>query len=734
MQVNRVNTVEVWGGLECTINRVGDNYFDQLEYSGHYNRMSDLDLIASLGIKMLRYPVIWEKHQMKKGAPINWDRTEKYLNHLRELGVTPIAGLVHHGSGPEYVNFYDGSFEEGLEAYAKTVAKKFPWLEFYTPVNEPLTTARFCGLYGHWYPHKSSDYDFFKVLLSECKATVMAMKAIREVNPNAKLIQTDDLGKCHSTPLLAYQAELENERRWVSYELLSGKLTPDKYMWNYMLKAGITVAELTYFLKNNCPPDVCGFNYYLTSERYLDEEMDKYPICYHGGNAKHKYADVHTAIVELDKETGPYTVLKEAWDRLQLPLAITECHLYSPREEQMRWFNDMWNTVNKLKGEGVDIRAITAWALFGLHGWNKLCTQPNGEYEPGVFNLTSGVPRPTAMVAYLQALTKDCNYAHPVLETEGWWKRDVNKISTSDKPLAIAKIAKINPNCQPLLIIGRNGALGAALSRSATERNIHHQLLSRADLDITNPDQLQQIVERLNPWAIINAAGYVKVDEAENEFRTCLRANAEGPANLARICERHNIKLLSFSSDLVFDGKKFSPYTESDAVSPLNNYGKSKVKAEAEVLAINPNALIVRTSSFFGPWDEYNFATRTLRSLADNEPVKAAKDVFVSPTYLPDLAHESLNILMDNEYGIFHLTNQGIISWANFARKIARKAGFDENLIQEVPVNSIGGNALIPTYSALTSEKGMRLPDLEDALQRYFESLDSSYLYGKIAG
>lgn len=733
MQVNSNNTVEVWGGLECTINRVGDNYFDQLEYSGHYNRISDLDLIASLGIEMLRYPVIWEKHQMVKDAEIDWSRSERYLSRLRELGIKPIAGLVHHGSGPQYVNFYDGSFEEGLAVYARKVAERFPWLEYYTPVNEPLTTARFCGLYGHWYPHKKSDYDFFKVLLSECKATVMAMKAIREVNPNAKLIQTDDLGKCHSTPLLAYQAEFENERRWVSYELLAGKLTADKLMYKRMLSAGIQASELDYFLENNCPPDVCGFNYYLTSERYLDEDMSKYPECYHGGNGKHSYADVHTAMVKLEQETGGYYLLKEAWERLHLPLAITECHLYSPREEQMRWFNDMWNAANRLKSEGVDIRAITAWALFGLHGWNKLCTQPYGEYEPGVFNLNSGEPRRTAMATYLQALIRDRNFEHPVLENEGWWKRDVHKIGAS-KERPTTRMRKKASTVQPLLIIGRDGSLGTALSKSASDRNIHHQLLSRMDLDITRPQELEHIVDELNPWAIINAAGYVKVSEAEHNYMDCLKSNTEGPVNLARVCERKGIKLLSFSSDLVFDGKKTSPYVESDPVSPLNNYGRSKARAEKEVLEINPNALIVRTSSFFGPWDDFNFATQTLMSLMEGKRVKVAKDVFVSPTYLPDLAHESLNILLDNECGLFHLTNAGTVSWAEFATKIAQKAGFDLKLVDGVPYAQLGLSVNMPRYSALATEKGIILPSFEDALQRYFDALDERLSITRIAG
>lgn len=733
MQVNSNSTVEVWGGLECTINRVGDNYFDQLEYSGHYNRISDLDLIATLGVERLRYPVLWEKHQMIKDAKIDWSRTERYLNHMRKLGVTPITGLVHHGSGPQYVNFYDGSFEEGLAVYAKKVAEKFPWLEYYTPVNEPLTTARFCGLYGHWYPHKKSDYDFFKVLLSECKATVLAMKAIREVNPNAKLIQTDDLGKCHSTALLAYQAEFENERRWVSYELLAGKLTADKLMYRYMLSVGIQAEELDYFLENNCPPDICGFNYYLTSERYLDEDLSKYPECYHGGNGRHCYADVHTAMVKLEQETGGYNLLKEAWERLRLPLAITECHLYSPREEQMRWFNDMWNAANRLKGEGVDIRAITAWALFGLYGWNKLCTQPYGEYEPGVFNLNSGEPRPTAMVAYLQALIRDRNYDHPVLENEGWWKLDIHKIGAS-KERPTTRMRKKTPTTQPLLIIGRNGSLGTALSRSASERNIHHRLLSREDLDITRPAELERIVDELNPWAIINAAGYVKVPEAENEYMDCLKSNTEGPVNLAEVCECKGIKLLTFSSDLVFDGKKSTPYLESDPTSPLNNYGKSKAQAEKEVLEINRNALIVRTSSFFGPWDDFNFATKTLMSLTEGKRVKAASDVYISPTYLPDLAHETLNILLDNEWGLFHLTNVGTVSWAEFAQKVARKAGLNVKLIDAVPFTELGLDVCIPRYTVLTTEKGILLPTFEDALARYFDALDERLSISRIAG
>lgn len=724
---------ELWGGIECTINRVQDQYLDQLEYAGHYERITDLDHLENLGISKLRYPVIWEKHQPEQDTVIDWTRTGQYLERLRAMDITPIAGLVHHGSGPKYVNFYDGSFERGLADYALKVAAQFPWLEFYTPVNEPLTTARFCGLYGHWYPHKTSDYDFFKVLLSECKATVMAMKVIKQLNPNAKLIQTDDLGKCYSTPLLKYQADYENERRWLSYELLSGTLTPDKVMWKYMLEQGIKEAELRYFLENNYPPDVCGFNYYLTSERYLDEDLQKYPESYHGGNEIHNYADVHTALVKMDQESGAYHLIKEAWDRLQRPLAITECHLYSPREDQMRWFYDMWLTLNRLRDEGVDIKALTAWALYGLHGWNKLCTEPWGEYEPGVFSLSSGQPRPTAMVGLIQELSGKQAFEHPILEGEGWWQRDDWKIPVGQKVLSLTGTPKVQC-CRPLVIIGKNGTLGNAIRQIALHRNIHHVVLSRSEMDIADPAKVEQMIDALNPWAIINAAGYVNIDSAEAEVRDCLKSNFKGPVILADVCASRNIRFMTFSSDQVFDGRKSSPYVESDQPAPLSSYGKSKVKAEKKIQELNPEALIIRTSSFFGPWDDYNFMFKVLKSLSEGRRIKAAKDVYVSATYLPDLIHESLNMLLDHEQGIFHVTNAGVTTWAALAAKVADLADLDKNLIDAVSINEMGLIAQRPTYSALESEKGINLPLLDDALQRCFDRMDNRFVYPRRAG
>ena len=122
--------IEVWGGIECTYNRVSDTYFDQLHYTGHYERDEDVDLFANLGISRLRYPVLWENLQPKPDQEINWSIVEKRLNRLKELSIEPIAGLVHHGSGPRYANILEDAFPQGLADYAARVAEKFPWIQY----------------------------------------------------------------------------------------------------------------------------------------------------------------------------------------------------------------------------------------------------------------------------------------------------------------------------------------------------------------------------------------------------------------------------------------------------------------------------------------------------------------------------------------------------------------------------------------------------------------------------
>jgi dTDP-4-dehydrorhamnose reductase len=699
---------EVWGGIECTINRVQDVFRDQLFYSGHYSRPGDIERFAELGIKKLRYPLLWEFHQPVANKPIDWGWTEKQLTSIRKKHIKPIVGLVHHGSGPAFTDLTDPDFPGKLALYAKAVAKKFPWIEYYTPINEPLTTARFSGLYGFWYPHAKNELSFFKMLINQLKGAVLSMQAIRKINPKAKLVQTEDLSKTHSTALLSYQADFENERRWLTYDLLCGKVDKQHFFWNYLISMGIDVKDLEFFLEDPCPPNIIGFNYYVTSERYLDENIENYHCSTHGGNHKHKYADVEA--VRVSQLSGLNILLKEAWERYKIPIAITENHLSCTREEQMRWFKETWEDCCNLKNEGVDIIAVTVWSLLGAFDWNSLLTCTNSYYESGAFDIKNKKIRITALGKMVKAIATTGEYHHPLLEIKGWWNknRDMNQIMNSKKE-------------NRLLIIGKNGTLGNAFMKICEHRSIPYIALGRQDLDISNEREVRTIIDEYRPWGLINTAGYVKVDDAETNYNECFSVNTIAPGILANTCNIRGIRFMTFSSDLVFDGEKKTPYKESDIAKPLNIYGISKANGEQVVQKVNTGSLIIRTSAFFGPWDSYNFVYTILNSLQNERSYPVVKDVIISPTYVPDLANTAMDLFIDEEKGIWHLSNDGMLSWADFAYAIADRAGYKTNNLLFKNLDEMGWKAQRPLNSALKSDRGIKLPVLDNALERFFE-------------
>jgi dTDP-4-dehydrorhamnose reductase len=715
-------TLPLWAGVEATVNRVEDKYSDQIERSGHASRIGDLDRLASLGIECLRYPVLWERTAPQSLDEFDWRWADERLSYVRQLGIRPIVGLLHHGSGPPYTNLLDPEFPEKLAQYAGAVARRFPWVEDYTPVNEPLTTARFSCLYGHWYPHKRDALSFAKALLAQCRGTVLAMREIRKVNPQARLIQTEDLGKTYSTQPLAYQAEFENERRWLTFDLLTGKLNRRKRMWQYFRHLGIQPGELKWFLDNPLPPDILGLNHYVTSQRFLDHRLGRYPVSCHGGNGQRSYADVEAVRACPAGMLGPKGLIKEAWDRYKQPLAITEAHLACTREEQLRWFKEIWKASQSLKDEGVDVRAVTAWAAFGSFDWNSLLTRDDGCYESGIFDLRSPLPRPTALATMMKTLAQGEDYDHPVLDSSGWWRR-FGRFSNDDSVEITASVRHTSATGdlgRALLITGATGTLGKAFARLCEQRGLSYYLLNRQQLDIAEPDSVKAAVERFEPWAIINAAGYVRVDDAEHDVDRCLRENVLGPANLATICADREIPLVTFSSDLIFDGNKNEAYVEPDQGSPLNVYGRSKFEAETEVLKRYADALIIRTSAFFGPWDEVNFVHAVLRSLSTGNHFIAADDVTVSPTYVPHLVNHTLDLLIDGEHGVWHLANGGAATWADFAALVAEMGGSNRSHVRGRPNSSLSLAARRPNFSALTSERGTLMPSLERGLENYF--------------
>src|SRR3954447_14349225 len=144
-------TPEIWGGVECSIIRLRNRWRDETAETGHAGRLADLDRIRDLGIRTLRYPLLWESISPDDIETADFSWHDERMPRLKELGVDVIAGLLHHGSGPRYTNLLDPAFPELLARHARRVAERSPEIRRFTPVNEPLTTARFSALYGHWY-------------------------------------------------------------------------------------------------------------------------------------------------------------------------------------------------------------------------------------------------------------------------------------------------------------------------------------------------------------------------------------------------------------------------------------------------------------------------------------------------------------------------------------------------------------------------------------------------------
>lgn len=615
--------LELWGGAECTVVRVGDRWGDQSHLSGHHGRDEDLDLFADVGFKAMRYPVLWERVAPDNPDACDWSWSDARLARLRDLGIRPIAGLVHHGSGPHYTSLLDPDFPAKLGRYAGQVARRYPWIEDWTPVNEPLTTARFSCLYGHWYPHHRDEGSFWTALVNQVDGVRHAMRAIREVNRHARLIQTDDLGRTYATAPLFHQAAFDNMRRWAGWDLLCGRVTPDHPLWRRFAEFGLT-NRLQVLGADPCPPDVVGVNHYLTSDRFLDHRVQHYPLHVVGGNLEQRYADVE-AIRVLDPAPGGLAgSLREAWERYRTPLAVTEVHLGCTREEQLRWVGEAWDTAAALREEGVDVRGVTAWAVLGSCGWNTLLTC-EGVYEAGLFDVSAGMPRPTALARLWKGLPHGAP-RHPVARTPGWWRRPMRLLhSPLPRPARFERGAPASaPSDEPppLLLCAATGALGRAFARACDVRGIPYLLADRAGVAAS--------VERHRPWAVVDAGG-----------------TARGARALAAKAQAWGVQSLHVSDEL-------------DAA---------------------PGRLVVRAAGIFGG-DGDDLAAEITRALSAGRGFRAAADRLVTPAHLPAFVNAALDLLIDEADGVWRLLHGPALSVADFALAVAQACGLDGTLVE----------------------------------------------------
>ena len=336
-----------------------------------------------------------------------------------------------------------------------------------------------------------------------------------------------------------------------------------------------------------------GLNHYLTSDRYLDERLARYPPSNHGGNGRDRYVDVDAVRVPDCDAPSHRRVLEDAWTRYRLPVALTEVHAGCTREDQLRWFAAAWRDAALAQSRGVDVRAVTMWALLGSFDWNSLATREDNVYEVGTFDVRSTPPRQTALGRLARALGTGAT-GDPLARQAGWWLR-ARRASGS----GVGEPAE----SPPILIAGGTGTLGSALGQACAIRGLRVVTVGRQQLDITSPEAIRAACARWRPWAIVNAAGYVRVDDAEAHREACWRLNTDGALYLAAGAAACQARYVTISTDLVFGGLHMAPYVESDAPHPLNVYGMSKRVAEDQVPMLVPETLIIRTAAYFSPLD-----------------------------------------------------------------------------------------------------------------------------------
>lgn len=277
-----------------------------------------------------------------------------------------------------------------------------------------------------------------------------------------------------------------------------------------------------------------------------------------------------------------------------------------------------------------------------------------------------------------------------------------------------------------LIITGANGQLGRAINALYQGREDIVCVNTDVDeLDITNLEEVEALVAREKPYAIVNCAAYTAVDACEDQEELAFKVNAIGPRNLAIAAEANGAKMMHISTDYVFAGNSNVPYREFDATGPKGAYGRTKLAGEKFVERFSSRHFIIRTAWLYG--DGKNFVKTMLR-LAETMPeVKVVDDQVGSPTSASELAKAMDALLFTNNYGTFHGTCEGVCSWADFAEEIFRLAGTGTKVVR-ISSSEFAAKAQRPAYSVLdnymlknTTE--FMFADWKDAIKEYMQTL-----------
>lgn len=286
-----------------------------------------------------------------------------------------------------------------------------------------------------------------------------------------------------------------------------------------------------------------------------------------------------------------------------------------------------------------------------------------------------------------------------------------------------------------ILLTGADGQLGHELQQTLAPWG-EVIALTRQELDLSQGEQIRQLVQQIRPSMIVNSAAYTAVDKAESEVELAQAVNGTTPKIMAEEAEKIGALLLQVSTDYVFDGQKNTPYLETDPTHPLSSYGKSKLAGEVGIQQVTDNYLILRTAWVYGVYGKGNFVKTMLRLGQDREELRVVADQVGSPSWAKDIAEAIAQLLQSETTGIYHFTNSGVVSWYDFAIAIfeeARALGFPLKVQRVIPITTADypTPAIRPAYSVLSGKKitetlGDYPPYWRDSLRKMLKQLQAS--------
>jgi beta-glucosidase/6-phospho-beta-glucosidase/beta-galactosidase len=343
---------------------------DEMEECGHYQRWrEDFALVREIGCCFLRYGPPIYRTLLGPGRH-DWEFADLTFNELRRLGITPIVDLCHFGV-PDWIgNFQNPDFPRLFADYAGEFARRFPWVQLYTPVNEMYVTALFSGRHGWWNEMLTTDIGFVTALKHVVKANVLAMEAILDVRPDAIFIQSESSEYFHAdSPAAIGPAEVMNAERFLSLDLNYGKRIESE-MYDYLLDNGMTREEYRFFLKHRLKRwCVMGNDYYVTNEHLVS-------------------ADGRTR--EAGEVFGYATITRQYYDRYRLPVMHTETNLKEgpTGNEASYWLWKQWANVLRVRNDGVPMLGFTWYSLVDQVDWDSALRERNGHVNPlGLYDL-----------------------------------------------------------------------------------------------------------------------------------------------------------------------------------------------------------------------------------------------------------------------------------------------------------------------------------------------------------